>query len=81
MIVNELGLHARAAAQMAKIASQAEQNVWLLNGDKKVDAASIIDILTLACAKGTTIRLLAESPTDMNILDEIVFLTQSGFGE
>ena len=81
VIVNELGLHARAAAQMAKIAAKAEQNVWILNGDKKVDAASVIDILTLACAKGETIILQAEAQADAGIIEEMATLTKAGFGE
>ena len=45
------------------------------------DASSIIDILTLACGKGTKITIIIEDWADINILDAIVDLVDSGFGE
>jgi len=80
-IKNELGLHARSAAQIARIAGDSAANVWLKKDDKMVDASSIIDILTLACEKGTKITIIIEDWADINILDAIVDLVDSGFGE
>jgi phosphocarrier protein len=80
-IINELGLHARSAAQIAKTAGNSTANVWLKKGDKIADAASIIDILTLACEKGTRITILIENWADIDILKDIVDLVESGFGE
>lgn len=80
-IINDLGLHARPAAGIAKIALTAKSPVWLVRDDEKVDATSIIDILTLACEKGTRITLIAEDPGDIHVLNEISTLIESGFGE
>jgi phosphocarrier protein len=80
-IINELGLHARSAAQIAKIAGNSTANVWLKKDDKIADAASIIDILTLACEKGTRITILIENWADIDILIDIADLVESGFGE
>jgi phosphotransferase system HPr (HPr) family protein len=80
-IKNELGLHARSAAQIAHIASKSAAGVWLEKDDKMADASSIIDILTLACEKGTKITIIIENLADINILDAIVDLIDSGFGE
>ena len=80
-IKNELGLHARSAAQIARIAGDSAANVWLKKDDKMADASSIIDILTLACEKGTKIAIIIEDLADINILDAIVDLIESGFGE
>ena len=80
-IINELGLHARSAAQIAKIAGNSTTNVWLKKGDEIADAASIIDILTLACEKGTRITILIEDWADIDILNDIADLVESGFGE
>jgi phosphocarrier protein len=80
-IVNELGLHARSAAQIAGIAQKAVANVWIQKDAEKADASSIIDILTLACAKGTKIRITIEDLADLKILKAIVDLVDSGFGE
>jgi phosphocarrier protein HPr len=80
-IKNELGLHARSAALIARIAGNSAANVWLKKDDKKADASSIIDILTLACGKGTKITIIIENLADIDILDAIVDLVDSGFGE
>ena len=80
-IKNELGLHARSAAQIAEIAKNSIGNVWLMKDDDKADASSIIDILTLVCEKGTKIRIMIEDPADSAILDAIVDLVENGFGE
>jgi len=80
-IKNELGLHARSAAQIANIAVNSTANVWLKKDDKIADASSIIDILILACEKGTKITIIIENWADINILNAIVDLVDSGFGE
>ncbi|MGD8210192.1 MAG: HPr family phosphocarrier protein [Desulfobacterales bacterium] len=80
-IINELGLHARSAAQIAKIAGASSANVWLKKGDNIANAGSIIDILTLACEKGTRITILIEDWADIDILKDIADLVESGFGE
>ena len=80
-VVNDLGFHARTAAQIAKIAQKASSRVWLIKEDEKVDASSIIDILTLACGKGTRITISVEDQSDHDLLIDIVELVESGFGE
>ena len=80
-IKNELGLHARSAARIAEIAQKSNDNVWIKRGDEKADASSIMDILTLACEKGTTITIIVEDPSDIGILNAIADLVDSGFGE
>ena len=80
-IQNELGLHARAAAQIAKLVENARASVWLKKGDETVDASSIVDILTLACEKGSTLTVIIEDPADMDILTAVSDLVDGGFGE
>ena len=80
-IVNELGMHARSAAQLSEIAKEARAPIWLQRDNERVDARSIIDILTLACEKGSTITIVIEDPADLDTLDRIVDLVQDGFGE
>jgi len=80
-INNELGLHARPAAMVAELASQAQSNVWLTKDDQCVDASSIIDILSLACLQGSTVTLQIEDPADAEILNKLYELFKSGFGE
>ncbi|OQX09956.1 MAG: HPr family phosphocarrier protein [Desulfobacteraceae bacterium IS3] len=81
VIVNELGLHARSAAKIAEIARTAKSKIWIIRDGEKADAASIIDMLTLACSKGTTVKIAADYPADIEILNRIKALIQNGFGE
>lgn len=80
-IQNEFGLHARPAARIAAIAQKANSKVWMIRNEEKVDASSIMDILTLACPKGTEVTIQIEDSSDMDILETIVSLFQKGFGE
>lgn len=80
-VVNELGLHARSAAKLAKLAQQAAGPVWLVKDDDRVDAKQVIDILSLAAAQGDTLRVIIASSSDMSVLEQIVTLFNRGFEE
>ncbi len=80
-IVNELGLHARSAAKIAEVARNAKHKVWVTCEGEKVDAASIIDILTLGAARGSQIEIRIEHADDAVVLNAIARLVASGFGE
>lgn len=81
VIVNELGLHARAAAKLAKIALGARSRVWIRRESGRADASSVIDILTLACPRGTTVSLSVEDAADRDVLNAMVSLVENGFEE
>jgi phosphocarrier protein len=80
-LVNELGLHARSAVKIARIAQTARGGVWLLRAAERADAASVMDVLTLACEKGSTLTLAVDDPRDAPILDALAGLVESGFEE
>ena len=80
-IINELGLHARSAAKLAKTAQCADKGVWLQSGEEEVDAKQIIDILTLGACQGDRVRVRIDDEADLDILDRIAELFKSGFGE
>ncbi len=80
-IVNDLGLHARAAAKLAQAARSAAGRVWLQVGSEQIDAKQIIDILTLAAAKGDQVHVIVEADADIETLNLIVALFADGFGE
>jgi len=80
-VKNELGMHARPASKIAQIVDAAYSDVWLYANSTKVDAASIIDILTLCAVKGTKIVIEIENQEDMMILEQIFDFFESGFGE
>jgi len=81
VIVNELGLHARSAAKIAALAQNSKAAVWVQKDAEKADASSIVDILTLACEKGSKITLTIEDKADRPILEDLVNLIETGFGE
>jgi len=81
IVINELGLHARSAARIAEIARKANYNVWVIKDKKKVDASSILDILTLESPKGSKITLKIDDRSDIDILNDIVKQFETGFGE
>lgn len=80
-VVNDLGLHARSAAKIAEIARDAVSKIWLQKNEERVDAGSILDILTLACEKGSKLTIVINDRSDMETLNRIVELVKNGFGE
>lgn len=66
---------------IAKAAQYANAPVWIEKDGERVDATSIIDILTLACSKNTDVTIAIDNPADKNILDNIVRMFKEGFGE
>lgn len=80
-IVNDLGLHARSAAKLAKIAEEAEGGVWIMKNGSTADATSMLDILTLECPKGAKVTISIDDDTDIRVLERIEDLIRSGFGE
>lgn len=80
-VINALGIHARAAAKLSTLAQTAAAQVWVTKDGQTVDASSILDILTLACTKGTIITLEIDDPADMDVLNKIEKLIADGFGE
>lgn len=80
-MTNPLGIHARPAALIAKLAATAEGKVWLIKEDEMIDAGSIIDILTLGCSKGSEVVLQMENHSDNKIFVEIAELIEQGINE
>ena len=82
-ITNSLGLHARAASQLVKVANKFESSIRLNRVDTSMfaDAKSILNILTLAAAKGTELILVVEGADENAAMESIVALFENGFGE
>lgn len=82
-IVNPLGLHARAAAQLVRTAGMFKSRITLkrLNGDESVDAKSILSLLTLAASSGTELMINVDGEDEAEASRAIIDLFASGFGE
>lgn len=80
-VVNQLGLHARAAAKFVHLAARFESRVRVGRDAKVMDGKSIMGILLLAASRGTTLTVFAEGPDEAHAVDALVELVESGFGE
>ena len=83
MVVNRLGLHARAAARLVRTASAFRSVVRLERADRSAsaDAKSILSVLMLAAVRGTRLRATAEGTDEEAALSAVCALFASGFGE
>ena len=82
-VVNPLGLHARAAAQLVRLAARFRSTITLKREDSGAfaNAKSILSVLALAAPIGTTLLIEAEGDDEQEALDAIVSLFAAGFGE
>lgn len=82
-VTNQLGLHARAAAQLVRLAGTFQSNIELKRVDNAVvaDAKSILSVLTLAAARGTELELRVEGADEKSALESIEEIFLKGFGE
>lgn len=81
VIPNEKGLHARASAKFVKCAELFDAEVTVTKDDQSVGGTSIMGLLMLAAACGSTITLAACGPDAGKAIEELVDLVESGFGE
>lgn len=82
-VVNPLGLHARAAAVLVRLAGTFESEIKIRRADNKVvaDAKSILSVLTLAAAQGVEITIEAAGADEEKAIKEIEKIFTKGFGE
>jgi phosphocarrier protein HPr len=82
-VENKLGLHARAAAKLVKLASEFQSDVRIsrVNGQQQTDGKSILGILLLAAADGTELEVVVEGCDEEKAIDEIVRLISNKFDE
>ena len=82
-INNRLGLHARAAAQLVRLASSFQSKIKLLRTDNSViaDAKSILSVLTLAASKGVELEIEIEGEDEQTAFEAIQEIFSNGFGE
>jgi len=81
VVVNQLGMHARAAAKFVRIATRYQPRVRVARDAREMDGKSIMGILLLAAARGTSITISAEGADEDEAVQALVALVASGFGE
>ena len=82
-VTNALGLHARAAARLVKLASSFSSTVSLRRDDSGVeaDAKSILSLLYIAASQGVKLKLTADGDDEREALEQIAAMFAAGFGE
>ena len=82
-VTGRLGLHARAAANLVRVANQFQSNITIyrLDNPLEADAKSILSILILAAARGTELRLVAVGPDEQSAIDALFDLFARNFDE
>jgi phosphocarrier protein HPr len=80
-IVNKLGLHARASAKLTQTASQFASQIWLERNGRRVNAKSIMGVMMLAAARGSTITIDTDGPDAEQALQALLSLIADRFGE
>ena len=80
-VVNQLGMHARAAAKFVHLAARYQAHVRVARDRREMDGKSIMGILLLAAARGSIITISAEGTDEGDAVRALVELVQSGFGE
>ena len=80
-VVNQLGMHARAAAKFVHLATRYEARVKVARDRREMDGKSIMGILLLAAARGSTITISADGADEKEAVAALVALVQGGFGE
>lgn len=81
LIINKLGLHARASAKLTQLASQFPCEVWMSRAGRRVNAKSIMGVMMLAAAKGSTVNIETSGEREQEAMDAIVALINDYFGE
>ncbi len=79
-VVNPQGMHARPAAFIVKLANKFKSEIELIKGDLKVDAKSVIQLMTLAAEQGATLLLEARGSDAESAADAIEKLVKEGLG-
>ena len=80
-ITNNIGLHARPATFFIQKANSYRSSIWIEKDDRKVNAKSLLGVLSMGIAKGMTVTLIAEGADEAVAVQGLVSLVQTGFAD
>jgi phosphocarrier protein len=81
IIINRLGLHARASAKLTKLAGSFSCDIWISRGERRVNAKSIMGVMMLAAGLGSEIVLETDGERAQEAMDALLALIADRFGE
>lgn len=80
-VENQVGLHARPATFFIQKANEYKASIWVEKEERRVNAKSLLGVLSLGIVGGTTIRIIEDGADEQTAVDGLVKLVNSGFAE
>ena len=81
LVQNQVGLHARPATFFIQKANEYKSSSWGEKEERRVNAKSLLGVLSLGIVGGTSIRIIADGPDEEEAVENLVDLVKSGFAE
>ena len=81
VVQNQVGLHARPATFFIQKANEFKSSIWVEKEDRRVNAKSLLGVLSLGIVGGTEIDIIADGSDEQEAVDSLVALVESGFAE
>ena len=81
LVQNQVGLHARPATFFIQKANEYKYSIWVEKEERRVNAKSLLGVLSLGIVGGTSIRIIADGPDEEEAVENLVDLVKSGFAE
>ena len=78
-VQNQVGLHARPATFFIQKANEFKSSIWVEKEERRVNAKSLLGVLSLGIVGGTQIRIIADGSDEATAVEELVNLVQTGF--
>lgn len=80
-VKNEVGLHARPATFFIQKANEFKSSIWVEKENRRVNAKSLLGVLSLGIVGGTDIKIIADGADEQTAVEELVEKVESGFAE
>ena len=81
VVQNQVGLHARPATFFIQKANEYKSSIWVEKEERRVNAKSLLGVLSLGIVGGTTIKIIADGSDEESSVESLVKLVESGFAE
>ncbi len=81
LVQNQVGLHARPATFFIQKANEFKSSIWVEKDERRVNAKSLLGVLSLGIVGGTSIDIIADGSDEQEAVDSLVTLVESGFAE
>ncbi len=81
MVQNKAGLHARPATFFIQKANEFKSSIWIEKDERKVNAKSLLGVLSLGIIGGTEVKIFADGPDEIDAVEGLVDLINSGFAD